>query len=109
MALGFPVSSVVPRRLFLRYGAGKSFSTDSGLGRTISPMVEFLGTREYVEDGRFAWDVVPQLQVTLSKRQHLRVNVGVRVPMNNYDNRSKQVAFSLLWDWFDGGLFEGWR
>jgi hypothetical protein len=104
-----PVSKVVPRRLFLRYGAGKSFSTEGGHGRTISPMVELLGTKVYQAGGRISWDYVPQMQVTLSKRQHLKLNVGVRMPINNFDNRSKTVAFYLLWDWFDGGLFQGWK
>jgi hypothetical protein len=55
------------------------------------------------------WDVLPEIQVTLSKRQHIRFNAGVRVPLNNTGARSVQAIFYLLWDWFDGGLRDGWR
>ena len=53
-------------------------------------------------------DLVPQLQVTLSRRQHLLLGVGVRVPLTHTSRRPTRVVAYLLWDWFDGGLFEGW-
>jgi hypothetical protein len=46
--------------------------------------------------------------VTLSRRQHIMASFGVRVPANNRAGRPVQVMFYLLWDWFDGGLREGW-
>ena len=55
------------------------------------------------------WDVVPQMQVTLSKRQHIMINAGVRLPLNERNSRRTQVLAYFLWDWFDGGLFDGWR
>lgn len=36
------------------------------------------------------------------------VNMGVRVPMDGA-NRDAEFMVHLLWDWFDGGFFEGWR
>jgi hypothetical protein len=78
-------------------------------GRTWSPMVEVLGARELASGEPVLWDVVPQMQVTLSKRQHIMINVGVRVPVNGRDSRRTQVLTYFLWDWFDGGLFDGWR
>ena len=33
------------------------------------------------------WDVVPQMQVSLSKLQHVLLSVGVRVPLNERDER----------------------
>jgi len=36
------------------------------------------------------------------------VNVGVRVPLNDRAGRDTRVMVYLLWDWFDGGLFDGW-
>ena len=41
--------------------------------------------------------------------QHVRANIGVRVPVTNTVDRPVQVVFYLLWDWFDGGLLEGWK
>ena len=52
---------------------------------------------------------MPQVQVSLSKLQHVLVNVGVRVPLNQRDERKPQVADLLLWDWFDGGFFQFWK
>ena len=48
------------------------------------------------------------MQVALNKRQHVRLNVGVRTPMNNTTGRDTQLMFYVLWDFFDGGLREGW-
>jgi hypothetical protein len=72
-------------------------------------MLEITGARA-LEGGEPAdWDVVPQMQVTLSRRQHIMVNAGVRIPLTNRAERDTQFLTYLLWDWFDGGLFDGWR
>ena len=71
-------------------------------------MVECIGGREFESDADTNWDLVPQFQVTLNTRQHVMLNVGMRTPLNNTEGRSSQVLAYLLWDWFDGGLFEGW-
>jgi mono/diheme cytochrome c family protein len=92
---------------FWRATLGKSI-TEGRWGRTWSPMVELLGAREFVSGEHALWDVVPQVQVTLSTRQHIMANIGVRIPMHQTDTRQAQLWVYLLWDWFDGGLFEGW-
>ncbi len=85
------------------------WSRQSGtFGRTWSPMLEVLVGRDLVGGEDFIFDLVPQMQVTLNKRQHIMANVGVRVPLNKRDERDAQVLFYVLWDWFDGTLFEGW-
>jgi hypothetical protein len=61
------------------------------------------------EDGRAEWDVVPQIQISLSKLQHVLLDVGVRIPLNEREERKPQVLVYLLWDWFDGGLFDFWK
>jgi hypothetical protein len=48
------------------------------------------------------------MQITLNRRQHIMANVGVRVPLTDPDVRNTQVVVYVLWDWFDGGFFEGW-
>jgi hypothetical protein len=93
---------------FWRVVLGKSF-TQGRFGRSWSPMVEFLGAREIEAGAPSVWDVVPQVQVTLSRRQHIMLNVGVRLPVNERSGRTTRVLTYLLWDWYDGGLFEGWR
>jgi hypothetical protein len=48
------------------------------------------------------------MQVTLNQRQHIMANVGVRFPMTETEGRDPQILAYILWDWFDGGFFEGW-
>jgi hypothetical protein len=96
------------RAVFWRTVLGKSIAQENGLGRLWSPMVELLADRELAAGEKINWDVLPQLQVTLSRRQHIRANIGVRFPVNNTGSRSTQLVFYLLWDWFDGGLRDGW-
>jgi hypothetical protein len=96
------------RAVFWRTVLGRSFAPDKGLGRLWSPMVEFLADREIAPGERINWDIVPQFQVTLSRRQHIRANIGVRLPVNEFGPRPTQLLFYLMWDWFDGGLRDGW-
>ncbi len=100
---------VAPRTLFWRLNAGKSVRQENGFGRMWSPMVEVVGDRAFEEGGATNVDVVPQMQVTLNRRQHVRVNAGLQIPASNREGRSTAFVFYLLWDWFDGGFLEGWR
>ena len=97
-----------PQAAFWRMAAGKTFVTNQGYGRTWTPMVEFLADRDLISRAKTNWDILPQLQFSLSKRQHVLANVGVRRPVNNIAGRTTQIMFYVLWDWFDGGLREGW-
>jgi hypothetical protein len=67
-----------------------------------------LTERELVSGATTDVDLVPQFQVTLSRREHVRANVGLQVPVTNSD-RPVQLMFYVLWDWFDGRLVDGWR
>ena len=102
-------TDLAPRTFFWRVNAGKSFREEGGLGRMWSPMFELVSDRDFVEGASANIDVVPQFQITLSRRQHVRANIGLQIPATNRKGRSTQVVFYLLWDWFDGSLFEGWR
>ena len=99
--------SKAPREVFLRTAAGTTLAQDRGFGRSWSPQIELLWAR--AEHGPSEWDVVPQLQVSLSKIQHVSVAGGVRLPLTQRDDRSPQALVYLLWDWFDGGFFEFWK
>lgn len=92
---------------FWRSVIGRSF-TEGRFGRTWSPMVEVLGARELTSGVRTRWDIVPQFQVTLNRRQHVMANIAVRVPLTDTASRNAEILFYVLLDWFDGGLFEGW-
>jgi len=95
------------REGFIRTAFGYTVAQDQGFGRAWSPMLEILAAKP--ESATTEWDVVPQLQISLSKLQHILVDVGVRVPLNEREERKPQVLMYLLWDWFDGGLFEFWK
>ena len=95
------------KETFWRVAVGKSVTTNRW-GRAWSPMVELLGARELEEGSNAEWDVLPQLQVSLSNRQHVLMNIGLRVPVSQRRERDASVLVYLLWDWFDGGFFSGW-
>ncbi len=101
-------TDIAPQSIFFNTAIGQSFAANHGLGRLWSPMMEFLGARDLVDNAKMNWDVLPQMQVTISRRQHVRANLGVRVPVNNTAGRQIQIVFYLLWDWQDGRLNEGW-
>ncbi|MDX1643755.1 MAG: transporter [Thermoanaerobaculia bacterium] len=102
-----PFDDEAPDEAFVRAALGRSF-TEGRWGRTWSPMVEVLSKRELTSGESVDWDAVPQLQVTLNRRQHVMINLGVRIPLDERDERQTQVLLYLLWDWFDGGFFDGW-
>lgn len=91
---------------FWRAALGKRFNPNPW-GTTWSPMVEILGSRELESGAVNHWDIAPQVQVTLNTRQNIMLNVGVRIPADD-PSRDSQLMVYFLWDWFDGGLLEGW-
>jgi len=92
---------------FVRTALGYTLAQNQGFGRAWTPMLEILAAKP--TGGPTEWDAVPQVQVSLSKLQHVLLNVGVRVPLNERDERKPQALTYVLWDWFDGGLFKFWR
>jgi mono/diheme cytochrome c family protein len=101
-------TQISPQAIFFNSAVGQSFAGDHGLGRLWSPMLEFVAARDLVDNSKTNWDLVPQMQVTISRRQHIRGDLGVRIPANNTSGRPVQLMFYLLWDWQDGRLNEGW-
>lgn len=101
-------TNIAPQSLFFHTAVGQSFAGDHHLGRLWSPMFEFVAARDLMTDAKTDWDIVPQLQVTISRRQHVRGDLGFRVPITDTSGRQKQIVFYLLWDWQDGKITEGW-
>jgi hypothetical protein len=50
-----------------------------------------------------------EAQVTISKRQHIILSGGLQVPLTGRDERASQFLAYFLWDWYEGGLLDGWR
>jgi hypothetical protein len=105
--LEFPLKSDEPNEAYWRAALGKTFSQQQW-GRAWSPMIEILGVKALGSAEDPQWDIVPQMQVTLSRRQHIMIDAGVRIPMNGRASRHPVFMSYFLWDWFDGGLLEGW-
>jgi hypothetical protein len=104
---GIPLESGRDNEVFWRAAIGKSFE-GSRFGRNLAPMVEILAARPLVDNASTEWDVVPGMQVTLNRRQHVRVAGGLRMPVTDADQRKKSVIVYLLWDWYEGSFFQGW-
>ena len=102
-------TTTAPRSLFFRSTMGQALAQDHGLGRLFTPMTEILADRSYAPGESTNWDVLPQMQVTVNRRQHIRADIGVRVPFTNTAGRSPQINFYVLWDWAEGKFWEGWR
>lgn len=102
-------SSKSPRNLYFRSALGHSMAPDHGLGRLFSPMVEILGSRDFSQGASTDLDVLPEMQVTVNRRQHIRADIGVREPFTDTSGRHPQVVFYVLWDWAEGKFWEGWK
>jgi len=100
-------TELAEREVFGRLAVGNSYRPRPW-GRVWSPMVELTAARALESGASTHWDFIPELQVSLSARQHVMANVGVRLPMTELDSRPTELLFYVLWDWFDGGVLEGW-
>lgn len=103
----FPTGAGHDPELVARGVIGRTFTTGE-LGRAWSPMLEFQGKRELEDGVGWEWDFAPQFQVTLNTRQHIMLNVALIIPLTERSERPNRLAVYLLWDWFDGGLRDGW-
>lgn len=104
----FSTGRGVPVEGEARLALGRTFAEDEGWGRAFTPQLEILAAHEFARGGAVDWDMVPQLQVSLSTRQHILFSAGGRIPLNDTGARKPSVMFYLIWDWYDAGLLEGW-
>lgn len=102
-----PSDSSASKEAYLRSAVGFTHMADRGFGRSWSPQVELLFARPF--GGAAEWDVVPQLQVSLSKIQHVMVAGGIRIPLSAREDRGTAIVTYLLWDWFDGPFTKFWK
>ena len=103
-----PTASGHDTELVARGVLGWTWAEGGGWGRAWSPMLEVQGKRELADGETWVWDLAPQLQVTLNTRQHVMLNAAVLLPVTETEGRDPRLYLYVLWDWFDGGFFEGW-
>jgi mono/diheme cytochrome c family protein len=107
-AVESPRDAALDDEVSFRAALGRTWTADAPFGRAWTPMVEVLAAKPLVGGADIEWDLVPQLQITLSKRQHIQAGAGFQVPVSERSSRTGSFVFYLLWDWFDGGIREGW-
>lgn len=57
---------------------------------------------------RVQWSLLPQARIGLNKRGHVALNVGAELPLNAKGRYDRRGYLNLIWDFADGGFFEGW-
>ena len=103
---GLPAkTSVVEREVFARAALGTTIIAGS---RAFSPMAEVIAVKSMAGGSPVSWDWIPQMQFSLSRRQHILGSVGVRLPITDRALRPREFVAYFIWDWFDGPLFGGW-
>jgi len=54
------------------------------------------------------FSVLPQARIGLNKRGNIALNVGMEWPLNDRDRYDWRAYVYFIWDFADGGLFDGW-
>ncbi|MGK2927401.1 MAG: c-type cytochrome [Lysobacterales bacterium] len=54
------------------------------------------------------WSVIPQARIGLNKRGNIALNTGIELPLNDDYRYDWRVYVYFIWDFADGGLFDGW-
>jgi hypothetical protein len=73
--------------------------------------VQLQGVTEFPADSAFNDELVFRAAAgrTLTfGSQHIMAATGFRVPITQRSSRDVEFVFYLLWDWFDGGVRQGW-
>jgi hypothetical protein len=105
----FPTGKGLANEAHGNFALGRTFAEDEGWGRSWSPQLELLTTQAFAPGEKLQWDIVPQIQISLSSRQHILASFGERIPLNDRGgDRQPQFMFYLIWDWYDAALLQGW-
>ena len=54
------------------------------------------------------FSILPQARIGLNKRGNIALNAGIELPLNDRDRYDWRLYVYFIWDFADGGLFEGW-
>ncbi|MGQ0833996.1 MAG: c-type cytochrome [Gammaproteobacteria bacterium] len=77
--------------------------------RRVFPALELTATTPFERGSSDAvqFTVLPQIRIGLTRGGHVALNLGAEVPLSDqaYDYRAH---LTLLWDFADGGFFQGW-
>jgi hypothetical protein len=54
------------------------------------------------------WSIIPQARIGLNKRGNIALNAGLELPLNDDYRYDWRAYVFFIWDFADGGLFDGW-
>lgn len=54
------------------------------------------------------FSALPQTRINLNKRGNIALNLGLELPLNQAERYDWRGYMYFIWDFADGGLFEGW-
>ena len=76
--------------------------------RRVFPALEVTATEPFrSRNGDLEWTALPQVRIGVTRGGHVALNLGVELPLSDqsWDHR---IYATLLWDFADGGFFQGW-
>lgn len=79
--------------------------------RNVFPGLELVAEVPFertAERERVEWSLLPQARVGLNRRGHVALNLGLELPLNATGRYDRRAYVNLIWDFADGGFFEGW-
>jgi mono/diheme cytochrome c family protein len=76
--------------------------------RRIFPALEVVASQPFrSSNGDLEWTAMPQVRIGLTRGGHVALNLGVEFPLTG-QSWDKRYYMTLLWDFADGGFFQGW-
>ena len=76
--------------------------------RRVFPALELIATSPYrSRNGDVEWTALPQVRIGLTRGGHVALNLGVELPLSDQP-WDKRLYLTVLWDFADGGFFQGW-
>lgn len=94
--------------------AGIVHYVHSDYGRAVFPGLEVVAEMPFERGtgseraAAVQWSVIPQARIGLNKRGNIALNTGVELPLNDDYRYDWRIYVYFIWDYADGGLFEGW-
>jgi len=86
----------------------------SDYGRAVFPGLEVVGEVPFERgsgpdrSAAVQWSIIPQARIGLNKRGNIALNTGIELPLNDDYRYDWRAYVYFIWDYADGGLFEGW-
>ena len=94
--------------------AGVVHYVHSDRGRAVFPGLELVAEVPFERGSgpnradSVQWSVIPQARFGLNLRGNIALNAGLELPLNDDYRYDWRLYVYFIWDFADGGLFDGW-